>query len=504
MTDISPDRACAITSYPGSPPSGPSAPAPRTDTQVALAAARSAPSPSASRWRGRKFSTTTSAAATSRRDHRPARRVPQVQRQAAPVAVDREEVRGVLAVERRPPAPGVVADAGALDLEHVGAEVGEHEAAVRAGQHPREVEHLQAGERPAAGIRRWPARSRVQGGHQCGRVQRIVGSGRSAAVTAAPLARPRPRAGPLRAARTPRPARWVASRSAAVSSSGRQRPQLRGGQPVVGVQPAQQPGGEGVARADRVHDGDRLGGCGDPPAICEPGGGAAAAVGHHDHPWAAGQPAGRHLLRGLPRAGPGEVLRAHLHHVDQADPALEPLPVARGVAEQPGPHVGVERQRASPVLALEHRGQPVTPGRQRECQRPGVQGDRLRREVGKLGVGPLPVGGALDVEGVLGRAVRADVDHREGRRLRRGGREPQVHAARRDVLPQHPAEPVGGQPGEQRHRHAEPTEGDGGVHRAAPRRPAVVQRRRRPPPPGRPAPRRRRRSHRIPPSRGAA
>ena len=43
--------------------------------------------------------------------------------------------------ERRAPAPGIVARAGALDLDHFGAQVGEVLAAPGAGQNPRQVQH---------------------------------------------------------------------------------------------------------------------------------------------------------------------------------------------------------------------------------------------------------------------------------------------------------------------------------------------------------------------------
>ena len=66
---------------------------------------------------------------------------------AALVAVHRPEVGGVaLRVDRREPLPGVVTGR-ALDLDHVGAEVGQHHGGVGPGQHPREVGDAQARQR---------------------------------------------------------------------------------------------------------------------------------------------------------------------------------------------------------------------------------------------------------------------------------------------------------------------------------------------------------------------
>ena len=77
----------------------------------------------------------------------------QVQPDRALAAVEREEqrrLRRVLRalVVRRGPAD-VVAHAGVLDLQHLGAEVGEQQRAEAAGQQPGEVEDLDALERPA-------------------------------------------------------------------------------------------------------------------------------------------------------------------------------------------------------------------------------------------------------------------------------------------------------------------------------------------------------------------
>ena len=62
-----------------------------------------------------------------------------------------------LRVERRAPAARLVAGAGPLDLDHVGAEVGQHHRRERAGQDPREVEDPQRAERGVS----WGCRPRA-------------------------------------------------------------------------------------------------------------------------------------------------------------------------------------------------------------------------------------------------------------------------------------------------------------------------------------------------------
>ena len=70
----------------------------------------------------------------------------EVQRHAALVAIDREEHRRDRAFGRAERA-GVVARAGVLDLDDVGAEIGEVQRAHRTGQQAREVQDAHAGER---------------------------------------------------------------------------------------------------------------------------------------------------------------------------------------------------------------------------------------------------------------------------------------------------------------------------------------------------------------------
>ena len=77
---------------------------------------------------------------------RPVVVVLEVQRHRALVAVDPEVVRRDAVAHRRAPRPGVVA-AGRLDLDHLGAEVGEEHRRVGAGEDPGEVGDEEPGER---------------------------------------------------------------------------------------------------------------------------------------------------------------------------------------------------------------------------------------------------------------------------------------------------------------------------------------------------------------------
>ena len=78
--------------------------------------------------------------------------VGQVQGDRPLVAVDPEEVRADVAAQGWHPLPGVVAGR-ALDLDNVGAEVGQHHRRVRPGQHPGEVGDQEAGQWPGLGSR---------------------------------------------------------------------------------------------------------------------------------------------------------------------------------------------------------------------------------------------------------------------------------------------------------------------------------------------------------------
>src|SRR4029077_4172412 len=68
------------------------------------------------------------------------------------VPIDADEIGGRVALKRRTPGPGLIALRW-LDLDHVGAMVGEHLRAIGATQHASEVDHLDAGECAGALIR---------------------------------------------------------------------------------------------------------------------------------------------------------------------------------------------------------------------------------------------------------------------------------------------------------------------------------------------------------------
>ncbi len=65
--------------------------------------------------------------------------------------------------ERRPPATGVVAHARALDLDHVGAEIGQHLGGPRPGQDARQVEHAHAVEQVHRGVPHCAPEARLPG-----------------------------------------------------------------------------------------------------------------------------------------------------------------------------------------------------------------------------------------------------------------------------------------------------------------------------------------------------
>ena len=96
---------------------------------------------------GRKFSTRTSARSSSCVEQARDRRLLEIEREAFLVPVDAQEVGALLSEERRTPSTRVVAAPGLLDLDDPGAHVGEHHRAVRAGQHARQIDDGQAGER---------------------------------------------------------------------------------------------------------------------------------------------------------------------------------------------------------------------------------------------------------------------------------------------------------------------------------------------------------------------
>ena len=74
----------------------------------------------------------------------------EIERQARLARVDPDEVRGLIGpagFHLRVAASRVVAFARALDLDHARAQIGEQPCAVRAGQHAREVENGETGEK---------------------------------------------------------------------------------------------------------------------------------------------------------------------------------------------------------------------------------------------------------------------------------------------------------------------------------------------------------------------
>ena len=70
--------------------------------------------------------------------------VAQVEGQAALVAVDVQEIRGLFPDEGRPPLAGVVPNPGALDFDDIGAVVAQHEGAEGTRQGAGQVEHFDA------------------------------------------------------------------------------------------------------------------------------------------------------------------------------------------------------------------------------------------------------------------------------------------------------------------------------------------------------------------------
>jgi hypothetical protein len=91
-----------------------------------------------------KFSISTSASGEQLQQHLAALGPGEIERDRALVAVDAGEVgRDALPVERRAPGARLVA-LRRLDLDHVGAMVGQHLPAVGTAQHARQVDNFQA------------------------------------------------------------------------------------------------------------------------------------------------------------------------------------------------------------------------------------------------------------------------------------------------------------------------------------------------------------------------
>jgi hypothetical protein len=75
----------------------------------------------------------------------------EVEGEAALAAVDGKKIGAFAVNKRRAPAAGVVALARLLDLDDVGAGIGERLRAMRTGQDPGEVDDLDPGQR----LRQW-------------------------------------------------------------------------------------------------------------------------------------------------------------------------------------------------------------------------------------------------------------------------------------------------------------------------------------------------------------
>ena len=96
---------------------------------------------------GRKFSISTSEPLAEPPDRVESLRGLEVDRHRALVPVEREVVGGVRSHEGRPPLTRVVAFAGTLDLDHVGAQIAQDLGRERSGEHPGEVQDADTGQR---------------------------------------------------------------------------------------------------------------------------------------------------------------------------------------------------------------------------------------------------------------------------------------------------------------------------------------------------------------------
>ena len=83
--------------------------------------------------------------------HRAALGLADIERDRALVAVDADEIARIAVLERRPPVARLVA-LRRLDLDHLGAVVGQDHGGVGAAEHAGEVDHPDAGQR-ARGLR---------------------------------------------------------------------------------------------------------------------------------------------------------------------------------------------------------------------------------------------------------------------------------------------------------------------------------------------------------------
>ena len=142
----------------------------------------------------------------------------EIQRDALLVPVDRQEVGAVAvgAQEGRPHGPHGVTSPRVLDLDDLGPEIGEQHRAIRTGEHPRQVEHSDAVEKPhrARGlIAAGPERRRTAGPPGTARRRRRRGRSPRSRRSPGAGARPRPLRPSTAASRGARARRGPASRA---------------------------------------------------------------------------------------------------------------------------------------------------------------------------------------------------------------------------------------------------------------------------------------------------
>ena len=159
------------------------------------------------------------------------------------------------------------------------------------------------------------------------------------------------------------------------------------------------------------------------------------------------------------RVQPGEVLGADLHDVGVRHEALQPGADGVGVVAQRGPHrslgqrgadVGVDADKHPAADPFDQARDGLAAGRRPAGDGSDVQHRRrLRERGGELVVRPLPVGGARDVEAVVGGAVGAQADHGEAHRLGRGHEAADVDAGLLGVPAQGRGQRAGAEAGQQ-------------------------------------------------------
>ncbi len=130
---------------------GPVCPYPEIDPTIRRglrARSTSQPKPSLSSTPGRKFSTTISARSTNARNAGTILCRLQIQRDRAFVPVPDHERRALAFHERRH-AARIITGPRLLDLDHVGAVIGQHHGAIRSRQMRGQVQHQKSVERPS-------------------------------------------------------------------------------------------------------------------------------------------------------------------------------------------------------------------------------------------------------------------------------------------------------------------------------------------------------------------